>query len=162
MKVVLYLLKKNGEIRPFQLPSTVTLIGRRQDCDLCIPLTVISRKHCELNMDQGRLMIRDLKSKNCTYVNGQKIEETRLNPGDQIGLGPLTFIVQIDGQPAEIAGIKPIEPKHEPIEKGDMDKPASESHFDEFMGDLANASLSESHKTEIQDFAGDNSTFKDM
>jgi len=154
MKVVLYLLKRNGEIRPFQLPSTVTLIGRRQDCDLCIPLAVVSRKHCELNMDQGRLVIRDLKSKNCTFVNGQKIEETRLNPGDQISIGPVNFIVQIDEQPEQIAGIKPIEPKHEPIEKGDLDKPKTENEFDEFISDLANASLSESHKTELHDISG--------
>lgn len=151
MQVVLYLLKKDGDIKPFVLPSTVTLIGRRQDCDLCIPLTVVSRKHCELNMDQGRLMIRDLHSKNNTFVNGKKIEETRLNPGDQISIGPVNFVVQIDGQPAQIAGIKPIEPKHEPVEKGDRDKPVEENHFDEFISDLANTSLSESQKTEIHD-----------
>jgi pSer/pThr/pTyr-binding forkhead associated (FHA) protein len=151
MKVVLYLLKRDGTIRPFQLPSTVTLIGRRQDCDLCIPLSVVSRKHCELNMDQERLMIRDLRSKNNTFVNGQKIEETRLQPGDQINIGPVNLIVQIDDQPEQIAGIKPIEPKHEPIEKGDRDKPTEENHFDEYLGDLASTSLSESQKTEIHD-----------
>jgi pSer/pThr/pTyr-binding forkhead associated (FHA) protein len=151
MKVVLYLLKKDGNAKPFQLPSDVTLIGRRQDCDLCIPLSVVSRKHCEFNMDQGRLMIRDLGSRNGTFVNGQKIEEMRLNPGDQIQIGPVNFIVQIDGQPEQIAGIKPIAHKQEPFIKGDGDKPAQDNNFDEFFSDLANATLSESHTTEIHD-----------
>jgi pSer/pThr/pTyr-binding forkhead associated (FHA) protein len=149
MKVLLYLLKKDGDAKPFQLPSNVTLIGRRQDCDLCIPLSVASRKHCELNMDQNRLMIRDLGSRNGTFVNGQKIEEARLNPGDQIQIGPIIFIVQIDGTPEKIAGIKPIEHKQEPFIKGDGDKTAEDNHFDEFVGDLGNATLSESHTTEI-------------
>jgi pSer/pThr/pTyr-binding forkhead associated (FHA) protein len=154
MKVLLYLLKKEGNAKPFQLPSDVTLIGRRQDCDLCIPLSVVSRKHCELNMDQNRLMIRDLGSRNGTFVNGQKVEEARLNPGDQIQLGPVTFIVQIDGLPEQIAGIKPIEHKQEPFVKGDGDKPAQENNFEEFVSDLANATLSETQTTEIHDIPG--------
>lgn len=154
MKVMLYLLKKTGDAKPFQLPSHVTLIGRRQDCDLCIPLSVVSRKHCELNMDQNRLMIRDLGSRNGTFVNGQKVEEARLNPGDQVQVGPVTFIVQIDGQPEQIAGIEPIQHKEEPFVKGDGDKPAQDNHFDEFVSDMANATLSETQTAETPDTPG--------
>ena len=102
-------------MKNFILPSTVTVIGRRQDCDLCIPLMVISRRHCEINQDQNLLKIRDLGSRNGTLVNGRRIDEADVHPGDQIHIGPLTFGVQIDGEPAEfepadVAALQP--PEH--------------------------------------------------
>ncbi len=105
MHVNLILQKKNGAHRAFHLTSGVTVIGRRQQCDLCIPLMVISRRHCELNCDDNLLKIRDLGSRNGTYVNGKRIEEeTVLNPGDEFSVGPLSFITQIDGQPESVGG----------------------------------------------------------
>ncbi|MBW8017628.1 MAG: FHA domain-containing protein [Planctomycetes bacterium] len=104
MKVNLVLLKVGGINKAFSLPSTVTIVGRRQDCDLCVPLMVISRRHCALNMDDGVLSIRDLGSSNGTFVNGERIEEVDLVPGDRVAIGPLNFVVQIDGVPAEIVG----------------------------------------------------------
>lgn len=163
MQVNLLLLKKDGSVKPFNLPSAVTTIGRRQDCDLCLPISVASRKHCEINMDQGRLMVRDLGSKNGTFVNGQKTEEVRLKPGDQLRIGPVTFVIQIDGSPADVTGVKPIEPVHEPMEERNGEKATADNQFDEFVNDLANADLSESQSTEIHNFPGDDmTTFKDM
>jgi pSer/pThr/pTyr-binding forkhead associated (FHA) protein len=108
MKVNLVLLKVGGNNKAFSLPSTVTIVGRRQDCDLCVPLMVISRRHCALNMDEGVLTIRDLGSSNGTFVNGERIEEADLSPGDKVSIGPLNFVVQIDGVPAEIIGDQPL------------------------------------------------------
>jgi len=163
MQVNLLLLKKDGSVKPFNLPSAVTTIGRRQDCDLCLPIPVASRKHCEINMDQGRLMVRDLSSKNGTFVNGQKIEEVRLKPGDQLRVGPVTFVIQINGNPADVTGVKPIEPIHEPEDERNGEQVSSDNQFDEFIQDLASADLSESQSTEIHDVPGDDmTTFKDM
>jgi pSer/pThr/pTyr-binding forkhead associated (FHA) protein len=103
MNVNLVLFKKNGLTRTFPLPDDVTVIGRRQECDLCIPLTVISRRHCELSRDQDVLRVRDLGSKNGTYVNGQKVPEASLKPGDTLRIGPVSFGIQIDNEPAEFA-----------------------------------------------------------
>ena len=103
MDINLVLCKKNGLRKSFQLPSTVTVIGRREDCDLCIPLMVVSRKHCELNLDQGALTVRDLGSRNGTFLNGQQIDESQINAGDQLQVGPLTFAVQIDNEPEEFS-----------------------------------------------------------
>ena len=103
MDVNLVLFKKNGTSRSFRLPSTVTVIGRRQESDLCIPLMVVSRRHCELNLEKGRLKIRDLGSSNGTYVNGQRVDRAEVRPGDKIQIGPVTFAVQIDNQPAELS-----------------------------------------------------------
>jgi pSer/pThr/pTyr-binding forkhead associated (FHA) protein len=103
MDVNLVLFRKDGTNRSFRLPSTVTVIGRRQESDLCIPLMVVSRRHCELNVEMGRLKIRDLGSRNGTYVNGQRVDQAEVGPGDKIQIGPVTFAVQIDSKPAELS-----------------------------------------------------------
>jgi pSer/pThr/pTyr-binding forkhead associated (FHA) protein len=103
MDINLVLLKKNGSHKFFPLPSSVTVIGRRHSCDLCIPLMSVSRRHCQLNYDDGVLKIRDLDSRNGTYLNGKRIDEAVIQAGDSIKIGPLTFILQIDGQPQTIA-----------------------------------------------------------
>ncbi len=107
MNAGLVLFKKNGSRKEFPIPSSVTVIGRRQDCDLCIPLVSVSRRHCEINQDQGVLKIRDLKSTNGTYINGQLMKEAELQPGDRIRIGPIVFTLQIDGQPENITMPEP-------------------------------------------------------
>ena len=103
MDVNLVLLKKNNSQKAFSLSSGVTVIGRRHDCDLRIPLMSVSRRHCQLNRDEGVLKIRDLGSRNGTYVNGKRIDEAVIQAGDYIEVGPLKFVLQIDGEPKDIA-----------------------------------------------------------
>jgi pSer/pThr/pTyr-binding forkhead associated (FHA) protein len=107
MDVNLVLLKKDSSHKLFPLPSDVTTIGRRHSCDLCIPLVSVSKKHCQLNHDEGVLKIRDLDSRNGTYLNGKRINEAVIQAGDSIKIGPLTFVFQIDGQPQTITGPAP-------------------------------------------------------
>ena len=97
--IILTLVTKDGTRKDFPLPSTVTIIGRKHDCDLCIPLMGVSRRHCEINQDNGRLKIRDLDSRNGTYLNGKKVSESLINPGDRVSVGPLDFTVSLKEQP---------------------------------------------------------------
>ncbi len=99
MNVSLVLLKKDGSTKAFTLPSTVTSIGRRQDCDFCLPLSMVSRKHCEISLNADHVSIRDLASRNGTFLNGQRIEETRAKAGDILQVGPVSFVIQVDGVP---------------------------------------------------------------
>ena len=106
MDVNLILLKKDGGGKEFQLPAAITIIGRRPDCDLCIPLKEISRRHCELELHGGALTLRDLGSSNGTYLNGQKIEQqAEIKAGDTIKIGPIMFSIQIDGQPGNVKSV---------------------------------------------------------
>jgi pSer/pThr/pTyr-binding forkhead associated (FHA) protein len=102
MDVSLVLFKKDGSQKTFSLPSAITVIGRRHDCDLCIPLMVVSRRHCQLNYNNEALKIRDLGSRAGTFLNGKPIDETTVRAGDYITIGPLTFLLQIDGEPKGI------------------------------------------------------------
>jgi pSer/pThr/pTyr-binding forkhead associated (FHA) protein len=111
MDVNLVLFKKDGSQKAFSVASGTTIIGRRHDCDLCIPLMVVSKRHCQLNQNKEAVKIRDLDSRNGTFLNGKRIEETTLQPGDYIRIGPLTFLLQIDGQPEKIVPPRPKQAK---------------------------------------------------
>ncbi len=102
MDVNLVLVKKNGSRKIFPLPSSVTVIGRRPNCDLWIPLASISRRHCQLSYNDGVLKIRDLGSRNGTFLNGKPVTEAVVKEGDSIKIGPVAFVLQIDGQPETI------------------------------------------------------------
>jgi pSer/pThr/pTyr-binding forkhead associated (FHA) protein len=81
----------------FQIPRGKFIIGRESDCQLFLDSNFISRHHCVLLMDDYTLRIRDLGSKNGTYVNrdlaptGERI----LVHGDTIRVADLLFRVEI-------------------------------------------------------------------
>jgi len=103
MQISLVRLKKDGSEKSFPLPSSVTVIGRRRSCDLRIPLASVSKKHCQLNFDDGALKIRDLGSRNGTILNGKNVTEAVIQPGDTIRIGSLKFTFRFDGQPQSVA-----------------------------------------------------------
>jgi pSer/pThr/pTyr-binding forkhead associated (FHA) protein len=121
MNIILILFKKNGSQKTFPLPSDITVIGRRQDCDLCVPLNSVSKRHCQLNSNTTILKIRDLNSRNGTYLNNKRISEAVAKAGDYIKIGPLTFLIQIDGQPKKI--VPPPQPAQKPA-GGEQDRTA--------------------------------------
>jgi pSer/pThr/pTyr-binding forkhead associated (FHA) protein len=101
MRVVLVMFK-DGQRREFPLRGTRTVLGRAHDCDLRIPTRDVSRRHCEIEISSAAAIVRDLGSSNGTYVNGRRVAEATLNPGDRLTVGPVVFVLQIDGKPAEI------------------------------------------------------------
>ena len=114
MDANLVLFKKDGSQKAFSLPSELTVIGRRHDCDLCIPLMVVSRKHCQLSQNNETMKIRDLDSSIGTFVNGKRISDATLQAGDYIRVGPLIFQLQIDGEPKETKPPQPAKSKTAP------------------------------------------------
>lgn len=72
--------------------ETVTL-GRSSDCDLRLPDADTSRRHARIAFEGGRFVVRDLASTNGTLVNGKRIEQHALVPGDriQVGANTVTF-----------------------------------------------------------------------
>src|SRR5690606_37958339 len=63
-----------------------------EDCQLRPGSDLISRHHCVILVDEGYVGVRDLGSKNGTFVNGDAvIGERELQAGDQLKVGPLLF-----------------------------------------------------------------------
>jgi len=62
------------------------VIGRGSDCDIVLPERQASRQHLVIERDEGGYLLRDLGSKNGTFVNGKEVrdEPYRLRDGDEI------------------------------------------------------------------------------
>lgn len=75
----------------FPLTKERTIIGRNREAEIWINDESISRKHAEILSKQGRLFLRDLGSKNGTYINDHKILEVELKDGDLIRTGNATL-----------------------------------------------------------------------
>src|SRR5678815_878863 len=73
--------------RTIPIERPVTTFGRRSECDVRLTGADVSRQHAELLLQDGRILLRDCESKFGTYVNGERITERELKPGDTIGLG---------------------------------------------------------------------------
>ncbi len=120
MQVILVMFKADGDRRSFSLPRDVTLIGRREDCDLRIPLGEVSRKHCRLIKEADSLRLEDLGSSNGSFHNGVRVQEAIVQPGDVIQVGPVAFTIQIDGVPTdeEIQAPVPLTTDTTPADEG--------------------------------------------
>ena len=66
-------------------------IGREQGAGmLTLTSSSVSRTHCELFMQNGRMIVRDLGSSNGTWLNGKRLESNRdasVKPGDRLEIG---------------------------------------------------------------------------
>jgi pSer/pThr/pTyr-binding forkhead associated (FHA) protein len=77
------------------VPGPKFFIGRAEDCDLKPQSDEISRHHCALVVEDGYVAVRDLGSKNGTFVNEQRVKpDAELKSGDHLKVGPLEFEVQ--------------------------------------------------------------------
>jgi len=109
MTVTLVTFSPKGTRKDFPLEGTI-LIGRKTEADLRIPLQEISREHCRVSVNGKKVILNDLDSGNGTFVNDQRVVQATLKAGDRIKIGPVIFIVQIDGIPKKIAPPAPSAP----------------------------------------------------
>jgi hypothetical protein len=82
-----------GQVFPIQ---GVAVIGR--DASNPVPLdrdTTASRRHAQITDQGGSYHIQDLGSSNGTYVNGAKITDTQLSPGDEVAIGGTRFRFEV-------------------------------------------------------------------
>jgi predicted component of type VI protein secretion system len=80
------LVPENGD-PAIPIVRDVTIVGRREYCDVVIPHHSLSKRHCVLVKTDGLLVIRDLATTNGTKVKGQKVRWAALLPDDRISLG---------------------------------------------------------------------------
>ncbi|MGB2986423.1 MAG: SpoIIE family protein phosphatase [Phycisphaerae bacterium] len=81
-------LDDSGQLQTKVLDSEHFLIGRASTCQLVVDSEMISREHVRIDLEgDGRFRIRDLGSRNKTYVNGELVNETLLTPGAIIRFG---------------------------------------------------------------------------
>ncbi len=95
MKAKLVVVSGNSTKREVKLRLPV-IVGRNRDAGLSIVHPTVSRRHCELFERDGVLMVSDFGSLNGTLVGNLKVTEAVIRPGDQLTIGPLTFMAIYD------------------------------------------------------------------
>jgi len=95
------LLPKDGGTN-FHIDKPIVLVGRSEDCDLCLAAYVkVSRRHCCVVHAGNRFLVRDLGSMNGIRVNGSRVLEQELEEGDEVAVADafFTFSLGISNRP---------------------------------------------------------------
>ncbi len=79
---------------PVPLTRRVLTMGRRESCDICLKFPNISGLHCELSFKDGYWCIRDLGSTNGIKVNGTRVLNRPLRPGDEVAIANRRYTIQ--------------------------------------------------------------------
>jgi hypothetical protein len=82
-----------------QLRPGLTSLGRGSHNDICLPDPSVSTSHCQIIIDDGRAIIKDLGSSNGTCLDGTPIRESILLTGQNIRLGSLEIAFYVDTAP---------------------------------------------------------------
>ena len=89
------LIKTAGlESRILELRLGVNRVGRDSDCEFCIEHTTVSSLHCEFSLTSNGVYLHDCDSTNGTFVNGEPVMETWLDPGQTVHLGDVELFVE--------------------------------------------------------------------
>ena len=101
-----------GKVYPVLTQQT---IGRQSDCDIAIPSEEISRRHAQVKPTPVGLMVEDLGSSNGTYINGQRVQQGLLKPGEELRLDNIRFLLVAPG--AEVPSVSSLAKGKEPAAK---------------------------------------------
>jgi len=101
----------HGELVPVGGGDTISLVrealtvGRRESCDICMRFPNVSGVHCEFLYRDGYWYVRDLNSTNGVKVNGLRVQEKLLHPGDEVSIGKRRYTIQYN-LPADQRGLE--------------------------------------------------------
>jgi pSer/pThr/pTyr-binding forkhead associated (FHA) protein len=96
MEVKLVVIGGKNQGREIPVTEPEFIIGRGENCHLRPASDRVSRKHCSIRLQEGRVTVVDFKSTNHTFVNGEQVtSERELKNGDRLKVGVLEFEVQL-------------------------------------------------------------------
>jgi predicted component of type VI protein secretion system len=96
MEVKLVVVGGKNQGREIPVTGPEFVIGRGEECHLRPSCDRVSRRHCAIRLQEGRVTIVDFKSTNHTFVNDEQVtSERELKNGDHLKVGVLEFEVQL-------------------------------------------------------------------
>jgi len=98
--------------RTHELNVAKTTVGRVEDNTFQIAEPSVSSHHCEIELRGSEVVVKDLNSTNGTFVNGEKITERALKPGEVLRLGQVEMRLEAAGA----AGGAPAPATKKPVE----------------------------------------------
>src|SRR4051812_33226651 len=94
-KLVVLSAGMNGRIHELNVDKTT--IGRVEDNTFQIADPSVSSHHCEVMLQGTDVLIKDLNSTNGSFINGEKISESVLKPGQTLKLGQIELQLLTEG-----------------------------------------------------------------
>ena len=91
----LIVLTEGIEPTSFEFTKDATAVGRDDENDITLPHESVSGSHAELLLRGEDVHVRDLGSTNGTYINGNKVAESPLQPSEVITFGEVEL--KLDG-----------------------------------------------------------------
>ncbi len=101
-KCQLQVIEGEDKGKKFKLDKPNTKIGKKEGCDLILSDKTVSRNHIEIEYTSDSFLLKDMNSTNGTYLNGNKVKEAYLAPGDLIKLGNTSIEFQVFSETAKI------------------------------------------------------------
>jgi hypothetical protein len=80
----------------FPLVRESSILGRHRNCDVLLSDAKVSAYHARVDCDPHGWSIVDLRSRNGTLVNGQRIQRASLKDGDVITVGLSRLVLRVD------------------------------------------------------------------
>jgi adenylate cyclase len=93
---------------PIPLLKKNLLVGRRESCDIVLRFANVSAHHCQLTVIGGYWYVRDLNSRNGTKVNGVRVTEKRVDPGDILSIAKHRY--ELRYSPVDLGAVGPPPP----------------------------------------------------
>ena len=90
---------------PIPLLKKSLLVGRRESCDIVLRFSNVSAHHCQMTVNGGYWHVRDLQSRNGVKVNGIRVTDKRLDPGDILSIAKHKYEVQYS--PIDLGAVGP-------------------------------------------------------
>jgi adenylate cyclase len=111
------------------------LVGRRESCDIVLRFSNVSAHHCQLSVTGGYWYVRDLQSRNGVKVNGVRVTDKRVDPGDILSIAKHKY-----------------EMRYSPFDLGAVGPPPAEVLESEIFSKslLARAGLEQRHFTPVK------------
>ncbi len=97
---------------PVPLLKKQLLIGRRESCDIVLRFANVSAHHCQLTINGGYWYVQDMKSRNGVKVNGLRVTNKRLDPGDTLAVAKHRYEMQYS--PVDLGAVGPPPPDDMP------------------------------------------------
>ena len=82
--------------RTQELKVEKTTIGRVEDNTFQIAEASVSSHHCEVLLRGSDVVVKDLNSTNGTFINGEKVTERVIKPGQILRLGQIEMRLETD------------------------------------------------------------------
>ena len=85
------------------------LVGRRESCDIVLRFSNVSAHHCQLTVNGGYWHVRDLNSRNGVKVNGVRVTDKRVDPGDTLSIAKHQYVAKYS--PVDLGAVGPPPPE---------------------------------------------------